>query len=73
MSAGDPIPESQAERQAAFLGAAARGDWAEALRLARAVAPADSTDAERTTWGARRVIAREALEDSALIPEGEPK
>ena len=53
-----PVPESQSERNAAFLEAVRAGRSDVAATLARADPPADATDAERERWRIRRRLYR---------------
>lgn len=49
---------NQAERNRAFVKAAAAGDWKQAAAIARPAAPSDATTADREDWEARRRICR---------------
>ena len=53
-----PVPESQHERNEAFLVAVRAGRSDVAAALARADPPADATDAERNRWKLRRRLYR---------------
>ena len=53
-----PVPESQRERNAAFLAAVRAGRSNVAAALARADLPADATEAERDRWRIRRRLYR---------------
>jgi len=54
----EAIPESQHERNEAFLAAVRAGRSDVAAALARADPPADATDAERVRWRTRRRLYR---------------
>lgn len=59
---GEAAPDTPETRRAAFEAAMETGDVARALAIARAPLPGDWPEDARRPWGARRELARMALD-----------
>lgn len=75
------VSRYQRDREREWFDAIRADDWDEALRIARAIVPADATESERRDWGVcRRIcqqvsmkmenVAVDAVDGPSVIPRG---